>query len=587
MADPMSHDDSDLRIRPGRIRDGGRRTTKARTFVGQVMRAARKAGHTGKGFGRSAGGKSSRFGRGRAAALALTLRAPSRRVLIKARVVRQLGTQFRQAPLARHLAYLKRDGVTRDGVDASMFDARADRTDERAFADRCSDDRHHFRFIISPEGAGELADLRAFTRELMVDVERDLGTRLDWVAVDHWNTDNPHLHVLVRGRADDGPDLVISRDYISRGFRSRAEERVTLELGPRTEQQIRNAFKRDVEAERWTGLDRALRAAADEAAGLADLRPGGADNDPELRRLMIGRASKLQRLGLAEQVSPGRWNLKPDLDQTLRQLSARGDIIETMHRAMTQAGREADVSRFVVHGETPLDPVVGRLIERGLQDELKASAYAVIEGVDGRTHHLGFADLDLTGDARVGAIVETRSHRDANGAQRLSLEVRSDLTLQEQITARGATWIDRQLLAPEPLVCGGSFGAGLRAAMERRIDHLAQDGLARRQVQRVVFARGLLETLRRRELDDAIRKIGADHGLSHRPSVEGEQVAGSYRQRLMLSSGRFAMIDDGSGFQLVPWRPALERHLGKHVSGVMLPGGRIDWHFDRTRGLGR
>ena len=196
-----------------------------------------------------------RFGRGRSAALALSLRSPSRRVVIKARVVRHRGSRFRSAPLAKHVTYLKREGVTRDGADARMFDARSERADERAFADRCEDDRHHFRFIVSPEDAAEMADLRAFTRELMIDAERDLGTKLDWVAVDHWNTDNPHIHVLVRGRADDGRDLVISRDYISRGFRARAEERVTLELGPRSEQEIRSALEREVEAERWTGLD--------------------------------------------------------------------------------------------------------------------------------------------------------------------------------------------------------------------------------------------------------------------------------------------------------------------------------------------
>ena len=123
----------------------------------------------------------------------------------------------------------------------------SDAADERAFAERCEDDRHHFRFIVSPEDGAELGDLKTFTRELMLDVERDLGTKLDWVAVDHWNTDNPHVHVLIRGRADDGQDLVISREYISRGFRDRAAERVTLELGPRSEQEIRTALEREVE----------------------------------------------------------------------------------------------------------------------------------------------------------------------------------------------------------------------------------------------------------------------------------------------------------------------------------------------------
>ena len=581
----MKRCDDELRLRPGRIRDRGRRAARPKTFVGEVMRAARKTGYTGKGFGRANRGSSSSFGRGRSTALALSLRSLSRRVVIKARVVRHRGNKFRSAPLAKHVAYLKRDGITRDGAEARMFDARSDAVDERAFAERCEEDRHHFRFIVSPEDAAEMTDLRAFTRELMADAARDLGTKLDWVAVDHWNTDNPHVHVLVRGRADDGRDLVISRDYISRGFRARAEERVTLELGPRSEQAIQSALEREMEAERWTGLDRALRDIADQGAGIADLRPGAPDRDPELSRLMIGRAAKLERLGLAERVAPACFVLKPGIEQTLRDLEIRGDIIKTMHRAMAAAGREPDIASFALHGEDPGDPVLGRLVARGLHDELKGSAYAIVEGVDGRTHHLRFSDLELTGDAAPGAIVEARSYEDAQGRRRLSLATRSDLSLQQQIGAPGATWLDRQLLAREPVVTGGGFGAEVADAMERRVEHLAGEGLARRQGQRVIFSRDLLNTLRRRELDSAAAKIAAESGIVYRPSPEGEHVVGIYRQRVTLSSGRFAMIDDGLGFQLVPWRPALEQQLGRHVSGVMLPSGGVDWSFGRKRGL--
>ena len=502
------------------------------------------------------------------------------------RIVRHQGKRFRSAPLAKHIAYLKREGVTRDGTDARMFDARSDEAETKAFAERCEDDRHHFRFTVSPEDAAEMADLRAFTRELMADAEKDMGTKLDWVAVDHWNTDNPHIHVLVRGRADDGRDLVISRDYISQGFRGRAAERVTLELGPRSEQEIRTALQKEVEAERWTSLDRSLRDISDEGGGVADLRPGGAGEDPELRRLMLGRAAKLERLGLAEEVGSARWTLKPGFEPALRDLGVRGDIIKTMHRAMTGAGHEPDVSGFALHGDAVAEPVLGRLVARGLHDELKGSAYAIVEGVDGRTHHLRLSDLEMTGDARPGAIVEARAYDDAGGRKRLSLATRSDFTIEAQVTAPGATWIDRQLLAREPATGGGGFGAEVREAMDRRVDHLIKEGLARRQGQKVVFARDLLDTLRRRELDGVSSKLAAETGLAHRPSAEGEHVAGVYRQRVTLASGRFAMIDDGLGFQLVPWRPALEQQLGKQVSGVMSPGGAVDWSFGRKRGLG-
>jgi type IV secretory pathway VirD2 relaxase len=582
----MTTRNDDLRVRPGRIQQGNHGGKRPQTFVGEVMRAAKKARHVGNSFRSSQGRSRSRFGRGRRAAVSIRLRSNARRVAMKARVVRHQGTRFRSAPLPKHIAYLKRDGVTRDGEDARMFDAASDTADERAFAERCEDDRHHFRFIVSPEDGAQLGDLKTFTRELMLDVERDLGAKLDWVAVDHWNTDNPHVHVLIRGRADDGQDLVISREYISRGFRDRAAERVTIELGPRSEHEIRTALEREADSERWTSLDRALRDISDEGGGVADLRPGTDAEDPELRRLLLGRAAKLERLGLAEPVGPACWTLKPGLDQTLRELGNRGDVIKTMHKAMSAGGREPDVSTFALHGEEPSEPVLGRLVKRGLDDELNGSAYAIVAGVDGRTHHLKFSDLEMTGDAPAGAIVEARAYDDANGRRRMSLATRSDLSIEAQVTAPGATWLDRQLLAKDPPPGSGGFGAEVRDAFDRRIDHLVEQDLARRQGQRVVFARDLLNTLRRRELDATAASLSAETGLTHRPSAEDEHVSGVYRRRVTLASGRFAMIDDGMGFQLVPWRPALEQQLGKQIGGVMARGGRVDWNFGPKRGIG-
>ena len=157
----MSTSDDDIQVRPGRIRHGNRGAKRPQTFVGEVMRAAKKAGHVGSSFRSSQGRSRSRFGRGRRAAVSIRLRSNARRVVMKARVVRHQGTRFRSAPLPKHIAYLKRDGVTRDGADARMFDATSDAADEQAFAERTADDRHHFRFIISPEDAAELADLRS------------------------------------------------------------------------------------------------------------------------------------------------------------------------------------------------------------------------------------------------------------------------------------------------------------------------------------------------------------------------------------------------------------------------------------------
>lgn len=585
----MTNGDSDLRIRPGRIRST--RAPKQKSFINQVLRAAKKAGHSSAhvaGRRSSAGYGRSTFGRGRLAFGRSRLFSPTRRVVVKARIVRHKGRSFRSAPMSAHLLYLRRDGVTRNGERAEMFDASSDRADGGAFAERCQGDRHHFRFIVSPEDAADMTDLRAFTRDLAKQMEIDLGTRLEWVAVDHWNTDNPHVHLLVRGVDETGADLVISRDYISRGLRSRAEELVAIELGPRPEHEIRNSLEREVSAERWTRLDREIRLAADET-GYIDLRPENpGSSDPEIRRLMVGRLQHLEKMGVAASAAPGKWMVGLEAERSLRDLGMRGDIIKAMHRAFSERGEARGVSDYVIEAGQPSSKIIGRLVDRGLHDELTGEAYALIDGTDGRAHHVRFRGIEAFEHAPpVGGIVEVRQFGQADDPRpTLVLAARSDLDLVEQVAAKGATWLDHRLVEsnPMPLAMGG-FGRQTRDALEARAEHLVQEGLARRQGQRIILQRDLLDTLRRRELDEVGAKVSADTCLPHVKAASGEHVAGTYRQRLTLASGRFAMIDNGLGFQLVPWSRELEKRLGQHVTGVVKEGGGIEWSFGRKRDL--
>jgi type IV secretory pathway VirD2 relaxase len=573
----------EFRIRPGRIRST--RAQHVRPFIAQALAAAKKAGGTVSRSGRVTSGNRSRFGNGQRASIQANrfITARSRGAVVKARVVRHSG---RAAPLGAHLDYLGRDGVTRDGEKAHLFGPETEAADGRSFAERCGDDRHHFRFIVSPDDALEMSDLKSFTRDLVGQMEKDLGTRLDWVAVDHWNTEHPHVHLIVRGVRDDGQDLVISRDYIKEGMRDRARDLITMELGPRTDLDIRRALERQIDAERWTQLDRQLvRDARD--VGAIDLAPHPDRQPDEYQALKIGRLRKLESLGLAEQVGPGQWSISQDAEATLRQLGERGDIIKRMHRALTEKGIERGAAGYVLAAESLDTPVIGRLVERGLDDELKGTAYAVVDGVDGRTHHIKLPDLDAAGDSAPGSIVELRSFDDARGQRRVAIAVRSDLDLQGQISATGATWLDRQTVARERIdVSSGGFGAEVREAMDRRAERLLQEGLAERQGRRIVFSRNLIDTLRRRELDALGGKLADETGLPFNRAAGGEYVSGTYRQRLALASGRFAMIDDGLGFQLVPWSPSLEKNLGRHVSGVARGDGGVDWSFGRKRGLG-
>ena len=581
----MTDKNDDLSVRLGRIRHD-RRGKAPRTFVAQVLKAAQKVGHVGAMNGKGRSGRST-FGRGRGRALAAerSLLSSARHVVVKARVVRHGAQKFRSASLGKHVAYLSREGVTRDGADARLFDAGSDAADGSAFIARCEGDRHHFRFIVSPEDAAELEDLRAFARDLMLQAERDLGTKLDWVGVDHWNTDNPHVHVLVRGKGDDGRDLVIARDYIGKGIRARAEHLVGLELGPKPELQVRNDLAREIDTERWTRLDRAISTITDDA-GFVDLRTAGkGDADPEIRRLMVGRLQRLERLGLAQSAGPAQWTLQPDSQSRLRELGERGDIIKTMHRALTEAQIDRGVADLTIHGAKDAPVLAGRLVARGLHDELTGEAYAIVDGVDGRVHHLRFADIEATSDVAPGGIVELRRFSDSRGDKRIALAVRSDLPLHDQITAGGATWLDRRLVErTETSLANAGFGREVRDALAARTDHLSGEGLVTRQGQRVTFARDLIATLRQREVAAAGAEFAKKTGLSYRPSAEGEYATGTYRQRLTLASGRFAMLDDGLGFQLVPWSPSIERQLGRHVSGLVRSGGAIEWTFGRARG---
>ncbi|OSJ13579.1 type VI secretion protein [Bradyrhizobium canariense] len=570
------HDD--FRIRPGRIRST--RAPRTKPFLAQALKAAQKAG----GLSRGSRSRGSKFGRGRAASLAATrlLNNRARSAMVKARVVRRMRSP---GALRAHIGYLQRDGVTRQGTPGKLFDAAGDDADGRAFAERCEGDRHHFRFIVSPDDAGELANLRIFTRELMDQASRDLGTRLDWVAVDHWNTEHPHVHILVRGRVDDGNDLVISRDYISTGLRARAGDLVTRELGPRSELEIRHALEAEVTAERWTRLDRALAREAGAADGVIDLRPDGIAGDDPLGEIRIGRMRTLERLGVAAPAGPAQWVLAADAQPRLRALGERGDIIKRLHNTIAKEGTARAPSSWALEGERHGEPVIGRLMARGLDDELKGTAFAIIDGIDGRVHHLKLPDIESAGNGPIGAIVEVRRFDDARGRARIALAVRSDVALEQQVSAEGATWLDRQLVAREPTdLSRAGFGAEVRTALERRIDVLAEQGLARRNGEKVTLGRNLVETLRRRELAAVGRRLAEESGLAHLPTEAGEQISGVYRRRLSLASGRFAMIDNGLGFQLVPWMPSLEHQLGKQVSGIAGPA-KVEWSFGRKRGL--
>jgi type IV secretory pathway VirD2 relaxase len=377
----MADSDDEFRVRLGRI--GNRRGRKA---VGYLKRVRGIANKVSLGQPRRASDfTGSRIGRGYAQGTVSASRNPAgqRRVVIKARIVRIKAGDT--SAVRAHLRYVQRDGVTREGTPGELYDARSDRADGKAFTERGGGDRHQFRFIVAAEDAAELADLKPFVRDLMRQMETDLGTKLDWVAADHFNTGHPHSHIVVRGKDDRGRDLVIARDYISYGMRSRAGELLTRELGPESELDQLRKLEQEVGAERFTRLDRGILRDASEGVLAIAAKP---ERDPRRHALRMGRLRVLERKGLAEETAAGVWRIAPDLEPTLRRVGERGDIIRTMHRELKAAGTERATGDHAIFDPQAGNRVVGRLVAEGLSDELRDYRYAIVDGVDGRTHYV-------------------------------------------------------------------------------------------------------------------------------------------------------------------------------------------------------
>ncbi|MDF1628011.1 MAG: relaxase/mobilization nuclease RlxS [Parvibaculaceae bacterium] len=395
-------DDDDFKPKLGKPRARGSKA--GRKFLHQVLAAsnlarggagsARKSGFTGVRIGRGVGAGRMLASRDRYAAFR------QRRVIIKSRIVKLAGKGMNGA--RAHLRYIQRDGVTREGDPGELYSAGQDRADGKAFLERSDGDRHQFRFIVSAEDGAEYEDLKPLTRRLMMRMEEDLGTKLDWVAVDHFNTGHPHTHILLRGRDDKGKDLIIARDYITTGMRERAAEIVSLDFGPRSDFEIENRLRREVEQERLTSIDRRLMREMDEN-GLVT----ATDRDAFQQSLRAGRLQKLRRLGLAEELRPGQWRLEAGLEETLRRMSERGDIIKTMHREMAAKDIARSPADYAIHdpADPNTQPVTGRVMARGLSDEINDRHYLIVDGVDGRAHYIDIGKGDVTEPTPDGNIV--------------------------------------------------------------------------------------------------------------------------------------------------------------------------------------
>jgi type IV secretory pathway VirD2 relaxase len=654
----MSGDDEDFEPRLGKMR--ATRGKKARKYLGRLLAAGAIAARASAP--RRPRFDGSRIGRGAATGRLLSSRGSldrntTRRVVVKTRLVRLGGKGIGAA--RAHLHYIQRDGVTREGEPGELYSARDDAADGKSFLDRCGDDRHQFRMIVSAEDGDLYADLKPFVRRLMAQIETDLGTRLDWVAVDHFNTGHPHTHIMLRGSDDRGKDLILAREYIAHGMRARASEIATLDLGPKTQLEIETRMRRDIGAERLTDIDRQLLRAAERAPLVM-----AQDRDPLVQSLQAGRLQKLGAMGLADEIAPGQWRLAKGLQATLAAMGERGDIILTMQREMTARQRVVAPADRAIHDDvSPLTgPLVGRVITRGLADELHDRHYLIVDGVDGRSHFvaigrgedveplpagavvriepapIGVRDADRTiaeiaaanrgrydaeahfrfDPAARPAYIETHvrrleamrrqggfaerandgswtiapDHLDRAAAYEarlakdhpVSVEILSPVPVETLARAEAVTWLDREAneSAPVPLRDKG-FGREVRSATSLRQQWLVEEELADATGEGIVYRRGALAALQRRELLRLARQLARELGKEFAETKSGDRVEGKVARRIDSAGGRYALIEKTKEFTLVPWKPVLDRQVGKEVAGLVRDRG-INWSIGRGRG---
>ena len=483
-------------------------------------------------------------------------RPQSRRVVVKARFVKMTRSGAKAAAL--HLRYIERDGVERDGSKGVLYGpdgpARAE-----SFEEPRPHEKHQFRIIVSPEDGAEL-DLTAYVRSYMARVEKDLGQRLEWAAVNHHDTGHPHVHIVVRGVDARGREVRFDREYISNGLRFRAQELATLELGPRTDLEVRQARTKEITHERYTSLDRELARRAQ--GNVVELRGptsrsgrGGIDDST-----LVARLQQLETLRLAERASPTSWALVDRWDEHLKAMGARGDIIKQMHLAL-----HGDPSRYRIVGPgqaiepTPADPrgtLHGRIVSKGLSDELAGRYYAIIETPGGTGYHVPL-------DARAAEAVRE--------GDLVALESRPD---RARPSGPASPAGQRVVVRKVP----HGFGADVRRAVDRRADALRALGIDPHDPAR-------LTKLREVERHALGQRFAARSGQSFLveppPNFQGRVELGDRG----ADGTPYAVVTDGTRFALVQATPDLRARDGQAVSLRRDRDGRLRAHDpDKDRG---
>jgi len=339
----------------------------------------------------------------------------SQRVVVKISVVKNktkgvgAGAGSGGKNLYHHIHYVSRSKAGKDGDRAVLFDKENEGLERRDFFERCKDDRHHFRIIISPEKGRDIDDFQGYVRSVMARMEKDLGTELDWVSAVHYDTDDVHAHVIVRGKNDKGEDLVIGRDYISYGIRARSQELATELLGERSLEDIQKSLEAEIDAMRVTSLDRFIERQADHGYQVDVRKENNFGKSASYEAVLKGRLHFLQSTGLASEYPPGVFTLKEKYTDILYEAGKANDIIKQLHKSGLEDLSDLSIYSLKNAEDRALE---GRLVSKGFADELSDRKYIVLDEIGGGKHYVPVARCD---ELEKGALLRVRSGYGSTG----------------------------------------------------------------------------------------------------------------------------------------------------------------------------
>jgi type IV secretory pathway VirD2 relaxase len=464
----------------------------------------------------------------------------------------KMNTTQGMAKARAHLAYLERDGVARDGGPAAFFNQRGP-VERAQLWSRSEHDPHQFRIIISPE-LGHKMDLERVARHFVRDMERQVGSKLDWGAVAHYNTDHPHVHIIVRGTAMDGLDVRFGKNYIAHGMREVVRDLATIELGERNNRHRYEQQRREIQQTAYTGLDRALERCADDARRV-DMNEGLLDRDAELRRNALERLRALERRELATHIERGVWQLAPHLHAELQEHQRAQDIQRRLAEAKCNP-LQTDLGKLA-----PDEQLHGKLIARGLADEASGDEYIVVMQRSGVARYVELKAGDEPRRAHPGEIITARATADQTIIQ-------THGTLEAQIKALHVTWLDQQSHAPNALHPFDreihSASRARRAELERcaaltRHEHTPSTTELARRLAHIELNNWLAAEQERRRAHSQKPLVMARDMTRFEGHVRSEPV--------QLHGSTFLVVEGRERDMLVPYQHELWTLRGQRVEG--------------------